>query len=69
MSALQRKLYSCVQKYKIILSSGDTSSSTALNDQRMSSLKNAVMHLRKLCCHPFLFPEVRALSLGLCNEL
>eukprot|EP00045_Choanoeca_perplexa_P018934 m.293609 g.293609 ORF g.293609 m.293609 type:complete len:1204 (+) comp26561_c0_seq1:142-3753(+) len=58
MSALQRKLYSCVKKYKVILSSGGTSSTAALNDQRMSSLKNAVMHLRKLCCHPFLFPEV-----------
>eukprot|EP00730_Choanoeca_flexa_P019626 TRINITY_DN9595_c0_g1_i3.p1 TRINITY_DN9595_c0_g1~~TRINITY_DN9595_c0_g1_i3.p1 ORF type:complete len:1242 (+),score=413.12 TRINITY_DN9595_c0_g1_i3:249-3974(+) len=58
MSALQRKLYTSVQKYKVILSSGQTAGSAAFNEQRMSSLKNAVMHLRKLCCHPFLFPEV-----------
>ncbi|EDQ85471.1 uncharacterized protein MONBRDRAFT_29199 [Monosiga brevicollis MX1] len=61
MSALQRKLYVCMQKYGVIPSSTQSTSGSnmeALDATKARSLQNVVMQMRKLCCHPFLFKEV-----------
>ncbi|EKC99283.1 chromatin structure remodeling complex protein STH1 [Trichosporon asahii var. asahii CBS 8904] len=53
MSALQWKLYESVKKYKTLptdLSSG--------KPRRQANLQNAIMQLRKICNHPFVFREV-----------
>jgi ATP-dependent helicase STH1/SNF2 len=53
MSSLQWKLYESVKKYKTLptdLSSG--------KPRRQANLQNAIMQLRKICNHPFVFREV-----------
>lgn len=61
MSALQRKVYSLLQKYGVTLPTEPDARKKLWVFQgasSVSSLKNMVMQLRKLCCHPFLFEEV-----------
>ncbi|ORX33607.1 SNF2 family N-terminal domain-domain-containing protein [Kockovaella imperatae] len=52
MSALQWKLYESVKKYKTLPT--DMSASK----HRRTNLQNAIMQLRKICNHPFVFREV-----------
>ena len=33
-------------------------SSGALGDKSVTKYKNILVQLRKVCCHPYLFPEV-----------
>lgn len=53
MSALQWKLYESVQKYKTL----PTDMSVA-KPQKRQNLQNALMQLRKICNHPYVFREV-----------
>ncbi|WRT63636.1 uncharacterized protein IL334_000559 [Kwoniella shivajii] len=53
MSALQWKLYESVQKYKQL----PTDMSVA-KPQKRQNLQNALMQLRKICNHPYVFREV-----------
>ncbi|KAL7418860.1 ATP-dependent DNA helicase Snf21 [Cryptotrichosporon argae] len=53
MSALQWKLYESVKKYKTL----PTDMSSA-KPKRQANLQNAIMQLRKICNHPFVFREV-----------
>ena len=55
MSALQRRLYGSLQQYGVVLSSQPL---RVKLDTSYKALQNIMMQLRKLCCHPFLFPEV-----------
>ncbi|KAK1926202.1 putative chromatin structure remodeling complex protein STH1 [Papiliotrema laurentii] len=54
MSALQWKLYESVKKYKRL----PTDMTKDGKSRRNASLQNAIMQLRKICNHPFVFPEV-----------
>nr|XP_018266604.1 ATP-dependent helicase STH1/SNF2 [Kwoniella dejecticola CBS 10117]OBR88762.1 ATP-dependent helicase STH1/SNF2 [Kwoniella dejecticola CBS 10117] len=54
MSALQWKLYESVQKYKQL----PTDLSAAGKPQKRQNLQNALMQLRKICNHPYVFREV-----------
>ncbi|WVQ80394.1 hypothetical protein IAT38_002499 [Cryptococcus sp. DSM 104549] len=53
MSALQWKLYESVQKYKTL-----PTDMTAAKPQKRQNLQNALMQLRKICNHPYVFREV-----------
>lgn len=53
MSALQWKLYESVKKYKTL-----PTDLTANKPRRQANLQNAIMQLRKICNHPFVFREV-----------
>nr|XP_019014427.1 ATP-dependent helicase STH1/SNF2 [Kwoniella pini CBS 10737]OCF53208.1 ATP-dependent helicase STH1/SNF2 [Kwoniella pini CBS 10737] len=54
MSALQWKLYESVQKYKQL----PTDLSATGKPQKRQNLQNALMQLRKICNHPYVFREV-----------
>ncbi|WWC97135.1 hypothetical protein V866_004014 [Kwoniella sp. B9012] len=54
MSALQWKLYESVQKYKQL----PTDLTAAGKPQKRQNLQNALMQLRKICNHPYVFREV-----------
>ena len=65
MSALQKVLYKHMQKGLLIDSKAQVSSSSWLSysisllfQQGGRALMNTVIHLRKLCNHPFLFDSV-----------
>ncbi|EIW73270.1 hypothetical protein TREMEDRAFT_24951 [Tremella mesenterica DSM 1558] len=53
MSALQWKLYESVKKYKTL-----PTDMSAGKPRRQANLQNAIMQLRKICNHPFVFREV-----------
>ena len=53
MSALQWKLYESVKKYKRL-----PTDLNAVKVRKTANLQNAIMQLRKICNHPFVFPEV-----------
>ncbi|ODN97101.1 hypothetical protein I350_08081 [Cryptococcus amylolentus CBS 6273] len=53
MSSLQWKLYESVQKYKTL-----PTDMTAAKPQKRQNLQNALMQLRKICNHPYVFREV-----------
>ncbi|WVW81713.1 hypothetical protein I302_103709 [Kwoniella bestiolae CBS 10118] len=53
MSALQWKLYESVQKYKQL-----PTDLSAAKPQKRQNLQNALMQLRKICNHPYVFREV-----------
>ncbi|WFD33315.1 RSC chromatin remodeling complex ATPase component [Malassezia cuniculi] len=59
MSALQSKLYQQMKKHKVIFS--DTGSGDrATKPQGIRGLQNAIMQLRKICNHPYVFEQVEA---------
>lgn len=58
MSALQSKLYQQMKKHKIILSSDSTAQKGKPTGIR--GLQNAIMQLRKICNHPYVFEQVEA---------
>ena len=63
MSALQRKVYTLLQKYGVTLPSEPDVTKRVFEFQESTNvarLRNMIMQLRKLCCHPFLFSEVEA---------
>ncbi|ORY25176.1 SNF2 family N-terminal domain-domain-containing protein [Naematelia encephala] len=53
MSALQWRLYESVKTHKTL-----PTDVNAAKPRRQVSLQNALMQLRKICNHPFVFPEV-----------
>ncbi|WVQ76346.1 hypothetical protein IAR50_006011 [Cryptococcus sp. DSM 104548] len=53
MSSLQWKLYESVQKYKTL-----PTDMSAAKPQKRQNLQNALMQLRKICNHPYVFREV-----------
>ncbi|KAI9331980.1 SNF2 family N-terminal domain-containing protein [Pilaira anomala] len=53
LSALQARLYSQMKKYGVLFGS-----STANGKTSIKGLNNAIMQLRKICNHPFVFEEV-----------
>ncbi|CAO1614629.1 unnamed protein product [Sympodiomycopsis kandeliae] len=57
MSALQAKLYQQMKKHKMIIS-GDDSISAKGKPQGIRGLQNAIMQLRKICNHPYVFEQV-----------
>ncbi len=59
MSALQLKLYQQMKKHKMILSGEDNSTAgKKAKPQGIRGLQNAIMQLRKICNHPYVFEQV-----------
>ncbi|KAJ9477540.1 Transcription regulatory protein SNF2 [Pseudozyma hubeiensis] len=59
MSALQLKLYQQMKKHKMILSGEDHSTAgKKAKPQGIRGLQNAIMQLRKICNHPYVFEQV-----------
>ncbi|SPO22499.1 probable SNF2 - component of SWI/SNF global transcription activator complex [Ustilago trichophora] len=59
MSALQLKLYQQMKKHKMILSGEDNSTAGKKSKpQGIRGLQNAIMQLRKICNHPYVFEQV-----------
>ncbi|SNX82573.1 probable SNF2 - component of SWI/SNF global transcription activator complex [Melanopsichium pennsylvanicum] len=59
MSALQLKLYQQMKKHKMILSGEDnTQAGKKAKPQGIRGLQNAIMQLRKICNHPYVFEQV-----------
>lgn len=56
MSGLQSKLYQQMKKHKVIFSDAGT----AAKPQGIRGLQNAIMQLRKICNHPYVFEQVEA---------
>ncbi|OBZ86833.1 Chromatin structure-remodeling complex subunit snf21, partial [Choanephora cucurbitarum] len=53
LSALQMKLYTQMKKYGVLFGSNASNGKTSIK-----GLNNAIMQLRKICNHPFVFEEV-----------
>ncbi|KAI7903884.1 SNF2 family N-terminal domain-containing protein [Cokeromyces recurvatus] len=53
LSALQARLYSQMKKYGVLFGSNGQNGKTSIK-----GLNNAIMQLRKICNHPFVFEEV-----------
>ncbi|KAF1801069.1 SNF2 family N-terminal domain-containing protein [Mucor lusitanicus] len=53
LSALQARLYSQMKKYGVLFGSNSNNGKTSIK-----GLNNAIMQLRKICNHPFVFEEV-----------
>ena len=59
MSSLQTKLYQQMKKHKMILSGEDNSTAgKKAKPQGIRGLQNAIMQLRKICNHPYVFEQV-----------
>lgn len=59
MSALQAKLYQQMKKHKMIISGDDSLASAKKGKlQGIRGLQNAIMQLRKICNHPYVFEQV-----------
>ncbi|KAN0060922.1 ATP-dependent DNA helicase Snf21 [Thecaphora frezii] len=59
MSALQHKLYQQMKKHKMILSNEDAGTvGKKAKPQGIRGLQNAIMQLRKICNHPYVFEQV-----------
>ncbi|PWN52206.1 hypothetical protein IE53DRAFT_367396 [Violaceomyces palustris] len=58
MSALQHKLYQQMKKHKMILSGEDPGIGKKNKPQGIRGLQNAIMQLRKICNHPYVFEQV-----------
>lgn len=56
MSALQKKLYSQMKNHKMLIASDDFGKKG--KPQGIRGLQNAIMQLRKICNHPYVFEEV-----------
>ncbi|CCF54584.1 hypothetical protein NDA11_000957 [Ustilago hordei] len=57
MSSLQSKLYQQMKKHKMILSGEDHGTKKG-KPQGIRGLQNAIMQLRKICNHPYVFEQV-----------
>lgn len=60
MSALQSKLYQQMKKHKVIFSDTGPAGRAANKPQGIRGLQNAIMQLRKICNHPYVFEQVEA---------
>ncbi|PWZ03180.1 hypothetical protein BCV70DRAFT_229513 [Testicularia cyperi] len=59
MSALQHKLYQQMKKHKMILAGDDQGTvGKKAKPQGIRGLQNAIMQLRKICNHPYVFEQV-----------
>lgn len=59
MSALQNKLYQQMKKHKMIISGDDSLAGAKKGKpQGIRGLQNAIMQLRKICNHPYVFEQV-----------
>ncbi|EPQ28278.1 uncharacterized protein PFL1_04105 [Pseudozyma flocculosa PF-1] len=59
MSSLQHKLYQQMKKHKMILSGEDAGvAGKKAKPQGIRGLQNAIMQLRKICNHPYVFEQV-----------
>lgn len=58
MSALQGKLYQQMKKHKMIVSGDDSLTAKKGKPQGIRGLQNAIMQLRKICNHPYVFEQV-----------
>lgn len=56
MSALQRQIYLHMQKKGILLTDGSENNKKGRGGAR--ALMNTIVQLRKICNHPFMFPEI-----------
>ncbi|CAI8041926.1 Transcription activator BRG1 [Geodia barretti] len=64
MSALQRQMYSHMQKRGILLTDGSEANKKGKGGGR--ALMNTIVQLRKLCNHPFMFPNIEE---ALCEHM
>lgn len=64
MSALQRKMYSHMQRRGILLTDGSEANKKGKGGSR--ALMNTIVQLRKLCNHPFMFENIEE---ALCEHL
>ncbi|CEP16839.1 hypothetical protein [Parasitella parasitica] len=55
LSALQARLYSQMKKYGVLFGGSSNNGKTSIK-----GLNNAIMQLRKICNHPFVFEEVES---------
>lgn len=61
MSSLQAKLYQGMKKHKMIMTGDDTAAVIGKKKNiGIRGLQNAIMQLRKICNHPYVFGEVEA---------
>ncbi|CEH13379.1 snf2-family atp dependent chromatin remodeling factor snf21 [Ceraceosorus bombacis] len=61
MSSLQRKLYSQMKNHKMLLAGDDIGGAVGGRKQKQQGIKglqNAIMQLRKICNHPYVFEQV-----------
>lgn len=58
MSALQRKLYQQMKNHKMLLAGDDFNPGKKGKPQGIRGLQNAIMQLRKICNHPYVFEQV-----------
>ncbi|MCO5568663.1 hypothetical protein L7F22_022362 [Adiantum nelumboides] len=57
MSSLQRKLYQQMKNHKMLLA-GDDTAIGGTKSKGIRGLQNAIMQLRKICNHPYVFEQV-----------
>lgn len=60
MSSLQAKLYSGMKKHKMIMTGDDTNMVGKKKNMGIRGLQNAIMQLRKICNHPYVFEQVES---------
>ena len=66
MSAVQRRLYTHMKKYGVLLTEDANEEENAKKGAGVKSLQNTIMQLRKICNHPFIF---RAVDAGILSHL
>jgi ATP-dependent helicase STH1/SNF2 len=58
MSSLQKKLYQQMKNHKMLLAGEDLGPGRKGKPQGIRGLQNAIMQLRKICNHPYVFEQV-----------
>ncbi|UZJ54341.1 hypothetical protein CBS101457_003661 [Exobasidium rhododendri] len=58
MSSLQKKLYQQMKNHKVLLAGEDLGPGRKGKPQGIRGLQNAIMQLRKICNHPYVFEQV-----------
>jgi ATP-dependent helicase STH1/SNF2 len=58
MSSLQRKLYQQMKNHKMLLAGDEAGPGQKQKQQGIKGLQNAIMQLRKICNHPYVFEQV-----------